>query len=117
MAFFEPCGFLRAAIGAIVVAAACAPSTLGQPDSRAAERAGYRPGQSINTARHCECRECAVLSCCSGDPDDVEPASDKELGVTVASCGRCTRRVWTVSGDQSCDFRAPEGCCPDSIRP
>jgi hypothetical protein len=93
-------------------AAACAATTPSLQDGTGGRERGavYKPGQSIAEARLCTCRECLERSCCAGDGDaeHVEP----ELGMTLAACGRCVRRVWTVRGAASCEASAGPECCP-----
>jgi hypothetical protein len=98
----------------------------------------YKPGQSISDSRLCACTECFKASCCTGDPGVEDQFANGEaangeaangeaangeaangevaLGMSLAVCGRCARRVWTVRGAESCAARAPEACCPGSIQ-
>lgn len=73
----------------------------------------YRPGQSIAESRLCECRECLDAACCSGDPEN-ENTGNEALGLAIASCSRCLKRVWTVRGADSCELLRPRECCPET---
>jgi hypothetical protein len=85
------------------------------PEEPALRRAPtYRPGQSIADSRVCECRECFQAKCCNGDVDATDGTTDGELGMTLGSCSRCVRRVWTVRGDDPCETLAPPECCPSA---
>jgi hypothetical protein len=94
--------------------AACANAPADDALVRDQQRVPYKPGVSIRDARLCECRECRDAACCSGEPADV-PASDEELGMTVATCGGCVRRVWTVRSPDTCVASAPRECCAASV--
>lgn len=74
----------------------------------------YKPGQSIAEARLCSCDDCIERRCCSGDAE-TEYASEHELGMTLSSCSRCVRRVWTVRAMTSCAETAAVECCPGTV--
>jgi hypothetical protein len=96
----------------IVSACASAEATAWEPQPLPG--AVYKPGQSIAEARLCTCDECVDRACCSGDPETASDG-DVALGMTLAACSRCVRRVWTVRGDATCDSLAGPGCCPGTV--
>jgi hypothetical protein len=104
---------LRSAV-VLVVAAACASGTSTAWETPARRGPVYKPGQSIAESRICACRECVDRGCCSGERESAEEA-EAELGMTLAACGRCTRRVWTVRGAESCASLAGPECCPGTV--
>jgi len=75
----------------------------------------YKPGQSIAEARLCSCTECADVSCCDGEPSSN--AEEPEFGISLSTCSRCTRRVWTARGEEACSALAGATCCPGSVSP
>ena len=96
----------------LAVAASCATATGSAPEARRGPV--YEPGQSIAEARICSCHECVDRACCSGEGEaasHVEP----ELGMTLAACSRCVRRVWTVRGGASCESLAGPECCSGTV--
>ena len=105
---------------ALALVAACASSTSTAWETPARRGPVYKPGQSIAESRLCACRECVDRACCDaakspeGDSGERETAdaAEPELGMTLAACGRCTRRVWTVRGSESCESLAGPECCP-----
>jgi hypothetical protein len=100
-----------AAVLALVAAVSACRSTPPAEEPTFRRAPTYRPGQSIAESRVCECRECFEPKCCSGDVDTESSATDGELGMTLGSCSRCIRRVWTVRGDDPCETLAPPECC------
>ena len=91
----------------------CAAATTSAWDNPRRERL-YKPGQSITEARICTCDECLDRRCCSGEREDLH-ASPDELGMTLSSCGRCVRRVWTARGTASCAETAAAECCAGTV--
>jgi hypothetical protein len=102
---------LRSAVLLGVVASCAAKSV---PDYSPPRGPVYKPGQSIAESRLCTCDVCAQRACCSGEPAEATYA-EPELGMTFAACGRCTRRVWTARGAESCDALAGSECCPGTV--
>jgi hypothetical protein len=100
-----------ALVGTFLGGLGCHTLPAAEPAARRAPT--YRPGQSIAESRVCECRECFQPRCCGGE-SEAETASNEEFGMTLGSCSRCVRRVWTVRGDVPCDTLAPPECCPGS---
>jgi hypothetical protein len=100
----------RCALGFVLVTA-CASATTAAWEPRGSV---YEPGQSIAQARMCTCHECIDRACCSGDPEAANDG-EVELGMTLAACGRCVRRVWTVRGDTSCASLAGPACCAGTV--
>ncbi len=96
---------------AFLLVTACASVTTTAWEPRAAV---YKPGQSILEARMCTCHECIDRACCSNEPETAK-GGEVELGMTLAACGRCVRRVWTVRGDATCESLAGPGCCPGTV--
>jgi hypothetical protein len=100
------------ALSLVALIAACASGAAPAWDPK--PRARYVPGQSIAEARICTCDECADRGCCHGEPESAR-AAEPELGLTLAACGRCSRRAWTVRGDVSCASLAAPECCPGTV--
>ena len=73
----------------------------------------YKPGQSIADARLCSCTVCAEASCCHGET--ATSAEEPEFGISLSSCSRCTRRVWTARADDPCSALADPECCGGTV--
>ena len=41
--------------------------------------------------------------------------AEPDFGMTLAGCGRCVRRVWTVRGGDDCAALAGPECCPGTV--
>ena len=98
----------------IALVCSCAAATTSAWDYPPRRGRVYEPGQSIAEARICSCDDCIERRCCSGE-GDAEYASEQELGMTLSSCSRCVRRVWTVRGTTSCAETAAAECCPGTV--
>jgi hypothetical protein len=105
----RPCAALLAAF----LSALGCHGTLPPEEPAVRQAPTYRPGQSLTESRVCECRECFQPKCCGGE-SDADAASAETLGMTLGSCSRCVRRVWTVRGNDACETLAPAECCPGS---
>lgn len=96
--------------------AACASGTSTAWETPPPRGPVYKPGQSIAESRICSCEDCVDRTCCSGERSGVEYGEfENGLGMTLAGCGRCVRRVWTVRGEEPCAALAGPECCPGTV--